>query len=87
MTQITINQKSLELHYANFITSSYGHKKVIVELFYSGQYKVFSAITTRVDLTDDASELEGDERYMAIYEIIDIEIQDQVIEWMEEIDN
>ncbi|MBU7576798.1 MAG: hypothetical protein KAF40_01955 [Flavihumibacter sp.] len=83
MTTVSVNNNTLELHFADFITAGYGHKKVTVELFFNGDYKKFSATTTRVDLTDDASELEGDERFAAIYDIISGQIEHEVIEWME----
>ena len=83
MPKVTVNDQQLELHHADFVFSGYGHKKVTVELFFNGEYKKFSSTTTRVDLTDDASELEGNERYAAIYDIISGKIEHEVIEWME----
>ena len=87
MTQVKIADKTLELCYANSMTYGYGHKSVMVQLYYNGMYKDFAATTNRVDLTDDASELEGDERYLALYNIIDGQIEHLVIDWIEELDN
>lgn len=73
------------VHYASCITSGYGHKKITVELKLDGEYRKFTATTNAMHLTDEAADLEGQERYNALYDIIAIDIDDEVRNWVAEL--
>lgn len=71
-----------EVIYADAIFSGYGHKKVTVQLMANGETKRFSAVTNFMPGIDKAEDLEGQERYDALYDLIESDIEDQVIEWL-----
>jgi len=68
--------------YADGITSGYGHKLITVELESNGEYRRFKAITNDMPGWDEANDLDGQERYEALYELIENKIEDDVIEWL-----
>ena len=79
---ITINNQELEITYATAISSGFGHKKVSVTFFYytNSESIVLSATTNNMRGFDAANELEGQEKYAALYELIESDIQDQLEE-------
>lgn len=81
---ITINNTELELTYATAISSGFGHKKVSVTFYdyNNSESIVLSATTNNMRAFDAASELEGDEKYEALYNIIAADIQDQLEEFV-----
>jgi len=78
-----VADKEIEIYHANAITSGYGHKKITVELSYNGEYQKFTATTNNMPAYDEATELEGVDKYHALYEIIENQIIDEVAEWLE----
>lgn len=78
-----VADKEIEIYHANAITSGYGHKKITVELSYNGEYKKFTAITNNMPSYDATTELEGSDKYYALYELIERQIIDNVSEWLE----
>ena len=73
--------------HASAIFSGYGHQKITVDLVYNGETKTFWEVTNNMPGYDAATELEGQEYYEALYDLIDRKIEDQVTEWMNEVDN
>ena len=86
IANITIDGKEVQIYYANAATSGYGHKKIEVKLSYEGNYETFYATTTNMPGYDASTELEGEERYIALYELIDYDIEEEVIEWLNSLD-
>lgn len=76
----------LELYYASSKFSGYGHYTITVELEYKGERKEFSRTTDDMPSYDDATDLEGDEKDLAFYKIIERKIEDAVADWMAEVD-
>lgn len=85
MTQITIGGKEVELLYASALTAGHGHKMITVELIHDGNRKSFYAVTNAMPGFDAANNLEGEERYMAFYKLIESDIEDEVKEWLNEL--
>lgn len=83
-TSITINNQELDITYATAISSGFGHKKVSVTFYdyNNSESIVLSATTSNMRGFDAASELEGQEKYMALYELIESDIQDQLEEFV-----
>ena len=44
--------------------------------------KKFNATTSNMPGYDKANDLEGEEKYFALYELIESEIENEVIEWL-----
>jgi len=77
--------KTIALH-ATSHSSGYGHQRITVTLQKdNGEVKEFSSVTNCMPDFDKANELEGQERYDALYDCIATKIADQVDEW--EIEN
>ena len=74
----------LNLYHAQSSPSGYGHQEITVDLEYRGYKKSFKSVTSDMPAFDEANELEGEERQIALYNMIDVE-NDQV-EWMLEVD-
>lgn len=81
---ITINNQELHITYATAISSGHGHKKVSVTFYdyNNSESIVLSATTSNMRGFDAASESDGQEKYMALYEIIASDIQEQLEEFV-----
>lgn len=78
-----VGNKKVEIYYAMASFSGYGHKRITVELYYNGEYKEFKATTNNMPAYNEAMELEGPNRYRALYRIIEHQIFDEVCEWLD----
>ena len=74
-----------EVIYADAIFSGYGYQKVTVQLMANGETKKFSAITNYMPGIDAANDLDGQERYNALYELIESDIEEDELIWLHSI--
>ena len=83
-TTIIINYKELDITYATAISSGHGHKKISVWFidYETLESITLTATTNNMPAFDRASDLEGQEKYVALYEIIASDIQDQLEEFV-----
>jgi hypothetical protein len=83
-TTIIINYKELDITYATAISSGHGHKKISVWFidYETLESITLTATTNNMPAFDRASELEGQEKYRALYDIIEMQIQDQLEEFV-----
>jgi hypothetical protein len=83
-TTIIINYKELEITYATAISSGHGHKQISVWFidYETLESITLTATTNNMPAFDRASDLEGQEKYVALYEIIASDIQDQLEEFV-----
>ena len=81
---ITINNTELELFFAGKVPSGFGHQKIAVTFYntLTQEGKQFTSTTNNMRAIDATNELEGDEKRMALYEIIAADIQDQLEEFV-----
>lgn len=70
------------IDYASAITSGYGHKEITVSVNYEGKLKNFTATTSNMHAYDQATDLEGQEKYEALYELVEGTLNDQISEWI-----
>jgi hypothetical protein len=82
MRTINILNTDLEIYSANAIHAGYGHKKITVELYYNSNYREFIATTSNMPCFDEANELEGEDKEIALFNIIENQIEEQVNEWL-----
>lgn len=82
--EIATTEKSsfFTINYADAITSGYGHKKITVEIEFEGEYEKFSATTSFMPDYDKAMDLDGQEKYEALYACIEQDINEDVFEWL-----
>jgi hypothetical protein len=73
--------QTITVNYAGSQSSGYGHKKINVSLEIDGNLQTFSATTSNMGGFDAANDLDGQDRYDALYELIRYQIADQVEEW------
>lgn len=70
------------VYYANGLNAGHGHVKITVELELDGEYKKFYHTTSYMPGWDEATDLEGQDKYDALYALIENDIEDEVIEWV-----
>jgi len=84
-TQFTISDKEVRVTEANAITAGYGHKAIIVNLMHNDQAKIFKTTTDNMPGYDAAIDLEGDEKMIALYKLVENKLRDSIAEWVESI--
>jgi hypothetical protein len=83
MKKYNFNNQEVTVYYAGSLLAGYGHHKITVEMELNGEYKKFTATTNNMRGLDAAKELEGQEKYEALYELIDIDAE--ILDWVLEI--
>lgn len=87
-TYTTTQGQKFAIDYASAVTAGYGHQKitayVIVE---NGDKKEFSAKTNNMYGFDDATDLEGQDKYEALFELVEYALDGEICEWLSEIEN
>lgn len=61
------------INHASTSFAGYGHQRVTVEIQCNGKTKEFSKTTTQIELIDESKELEGQQRYEALFEATGLE--------------
>lgn len=81
-TFTTPNGIKFTVEYSGAIQSGYGHKRIEVTIVdEQGDVETFASTTNNMPAYDDATELEGQEKYEALYEIVSGSIDVQIDEW------
>lgn len=83
MKKYNYNNQQVTVYYAASLLAGYGHHKITVELECNGEYKKFTATTNNMRGLDAAKELDQQEKYEALYELIDIDAE--ILNWVLEI--
>jgi len=82
-----VNGKEIEVYSVTRKPAGYGHWQITVDLRYNEEYRKFTATTNNMPAFDEANDLEDyNERAEVYYEIISGQIKEEIIEWMEEVD-
>jgi hypothetical protein len=82
-TYTTTQSQEFTVNYANAMFSGHGHNKIEVEINADNEYKTFFATTTNLEAVDETKKLEGQERYEALFEIVDCwQLDDKISEWI-----
>lgn len=85
-TFIELPDNTLELYSISSLPSGYGHRQIKAELLFEGQSKTFSETINNMSGYDEAMDIEDySERQKAIFELIEYAIQDEVLIWIQEI--
>lgn len=85
-TTVEINGINFELVATSALTAGHGHKKITVTLAFEGKRKDFSRTIDDMQAYDEAMDIEDyNEKNEAFFEIISYRIEDDVIEWHNEI--
>lgn len=87
-TYTTTQGQEFTIDYASSITAGYGHQKITVSVVSeNGDKKEFSAKTNNMPDFDEASDLEGQEKYEALFDLVDYSLDGEISEWLYEIEN
>lgn len=78
--------KQVNLHYVAALPVGYGHKRITVEIEYENEYYEVSATTSHMPGYDAANDLEGEEKQLALYELVESKIEDQIAEFIQSVD-
>lgn len=88
MKKINIEGREVEIFHAAHRNAGFGHKRIFVELFYEDEYRTFSDVTNDMPGFDAAMCTEDDdEQNFSLYSLIAAKMEDEIIEWMDEVDN
>lgn len=83
-TYKTTTGQGFTVDYANSFTAGYGNKEILVVLVnQNGEGKGFVSITSNMIDFDKIAELEGQEKYEALFELVKNQFDDQIIEWQQ----
>lgn len=75
------------IDYASHLPAGYGHKEITVSVVSkNGKKKDFKAKTSNMPDFDKASDLEGQERYEALFELVEYALEGEISEWLSELD-
>ena len=83
MKKYNFNNQEVTVYYSSSLLAGYGHQKITVEMECNGEYKKFTATTNNMRGLDAAKELDQQEKYEALYELIDIDAE--ILDWVLEI--
>ena len=87
-TYTTTQGQEFKIDYASAITAGYGHKKISVSVVTeNGDKKEFHHKTNNMPDFDDAMDLEGQEKYEALFELVEYSLYDEISEWIDELEN
>ena len=83
MQKVTIANTELYLYSAQALSSGHGHYKITIRLINGDIMGIFSATTDDMPAIDEISDIEGNEKEMALFNLISDKIEDEVAEWLE----
>jgi hypothetical protein len=72
---------TINVLFASAKFAGYGRQRIIVELQCNGLKRTFTHTTSNMSDFDDAMDLEGQEKYNALYDLISYSISDEVNEF------
>jgi hypothetical protein len=85
MKKYNFNNQEVTVYYAGSLLVGYGHHKITVEMELNGEYKKFIATTNNMRGLDAAKELERQDKYETLYELIESDIDAEISDWVLEI--
>jgi len=82
MTTYTVSNEEFTVTYASASYSGYGHRNITVRVLVRGREVAFSETTNFMRRFWEADDLEGQEKYEALYELVSDSINEQLAEWL-----
>ena len=85
-TFTTSQAQDFTIDYASAISAGFGHKRITVDVIAeNGDKKEFEATSNNMPAYDEADELEGQEKYEALFEMVESALDDQIAEWISDL--
>ena len=87
-TYTTTQSQEFTIDYASALPSGYGHQKITVSVVSeNGDKKDFKATTNNMPDFDEATDLEGQEKYEALFELVEYSLDGEISEWIYNLEN
>lgn len=88
MKNYTTSQgQEFTVDFANSLPAGHGHRKIMVQIVAeNGDQKEFSSVTSNMPDFDEANDLEGQEKYEALFEIVENDLDGEIAEWISDLD-
>ena len=83
MQKVIIANTELYLYSAQGLSAGHGHYKITIRLTNGDVMGLFHATTDDMSAIDEISDMEGDEKEMALFNLISDKIEDEVSEWLD----
>lgn len=82
-TYTTTQGQEFTIDYASAIFAGYGHQKITVSVVAeNGDKKEFWHKTNNMPDFDEATDLEGQEKYEALFELVEYSLDGEISEWL-----
>lgn len=82
-TTSEIAEFNYSVDYASSLTAGYGHKEISVRIVSeNGEVQDFKATTSNMYDYDAAMDLEGQEKYEALFELVESQLDGEIAEWL-----
>lgn len=84
-TYTTTQDQNFTIEYASALPAGYGHKKITASIVAAnGDKKDFRATTSNMPNFDESTDLEGQEKYEALFELVENDLDGEISEWIYE---
>lgn len=83
----SVQNYDIQIKHASICFLNNGQKKIFIDVKYRDKLEPFFTITSNHKAIDNVRSLNGNERYDALYKIIDKQIEGEILEWISELDN
>jgi len=82
-TTSEIAEFNYTVEFASALTSGYGHKEITATVVSeNGQTKEFKSVTSNMPDYDKAMDLDGQEQYEALFDLVESNIDGRIAEWL-----
>lgn len=84
-TYTTSQGQEFTINFASALPAGHGHQKITVEIVADNGAKTgFSAKTNNMPDFDEATDKEGQEKYEALFELVENSLDGEIAEWLAE---
>lgn len=82
-TYTTTQGQDFTIDYASALTAGHGHQKIIASIVAAnGEKKDFRATTSNMPDFDEATDLEGQAKSEALFELVESSLDGEISEWI-----
>ena len=82
-TYTTTQGQDFTIDYASALTAGHGHQNITASIVAAnGEKKDFRATTSNMPDFDEATDLEGQEKYEALFELVESSLDGEISEWI-----
>lgn len=87
-TYTTSQDQDFTVNYASSLSSGHGHKKInALVVAENGEKKEFHSVTSNMPDFDEATDLEGQEKFDALFSLVESSLDGEIAEWIYSLEN